>query len=110
MQLYPSERSVLVDLAAHHGQGGGVAIVPEARGDQRRLVGVGADRCVFGTHGRPTALFLDRPMSSLRERLRGAEAGAVWDLVEAVAKSLRPDSNRLEQDVMPRVSRHSSPR
>jgi hypothetical protein len=46
-------------------------------------------------------------MASLREGFRGSEAGAVGHLVEAIAEGLGPDLDRLEQDIMPRVARHS---
>ena len=84
-----------------------VVVVPEARGDAVRVVGLGVDRAVLGADRRVAALGLHRPEVRLVEGLLGAEAVAVGDLVEAVLHRLRADLDRLEEDVVLRVTRHS---
>ena len=56
------------------------------------------------TAAQPPSAFTAEPR--LGPRHVGPEAGAVRDLEEAVAKDERADCNRLEENVVPRVSRH----
>jgi hypothetical protein len=95
---------VLVHRLAHDGQVGGVAVVPEPGGDERRLVRLGADGAVLRVDGGPASLGLQRSMTGLAARLANAEAGAVRNLVEAVPKRLRADPDRLEEDIMTGVA------
>src|SRR5262245_11053055 len=64
------------------------------------------DGAVLGADRGVAALRLHRPEIRLVERLLRSEAVAVGDLVEAVLHSLRADLNRLEEDVVLRVTRH----
>ena len=84
-----------------------VAVVPHARRDVRRLVGLRVDRAVLGVDRGPAALGLDGAVARLRPRLLDAESGAVRHLVEAVAERLRPDPHGLEEDVVTRVATHA---
>ena len=108
-ELDRGERSVRVRLIRHQAQRAHVAVVPQARRDERILVALRADRAVLGRNRRPAALGLDATVPGLRPRLRDAVACAVRHLVEAVAQRLRPDADGLEQHVVTRVApAHSS--
>jgi hypothetical protein len=110
IELEPRECPVLVGGVGHQPQGAHVVLVPEARGDQRRLVGVRRERGVLGAHGGPAALGLDAAMRGLRPRLLGPEAGAMGHLIEAVPERLRSDPDPFEQDLVVRIQRISSSR
>ena len=101
------ERPVPVRLLGHEPQRPRVLLVPQPGRHVGRLVGLGADRAVLGAHRRPAALGLHPPEGRLRPRLLDPEPRAVGDLVEAVAKRLRPDPDGLEEDVVLRVARHT---
>ena len=105
-QLDAGERAVLVGLIAHEGQIPGVVLVPEPRGDVRRLVRVCAHGRVLRAHGRPATLGLHAAEPRLGARLLRAEAGAVRNAVEAVLECLRPDLHGLEENVVLGVARH----
>ena len=103
VELEPGQCAVLVGGIGHQPQRPHVVLVPEARGDQRRLVGVGRERRVLGADRGPAALGLDAAVRRLRPGLLGPEPGAVGHLVEAVPERLRPDPDRLEQDLVVRI-------
>src|SRR5437773_2281726 len=71
-----------------------------------RVVRLGRDRAVLGAAGAVAALGLQRAEIGLAERLLRPEAVAMRDLVEAVLHRLRPELDRLEEDVVFRVARH----
>src|SRR5688572_7084235 len=64
------------------------------------------DGAVLRAAGRIAALGLHGAEVSLAHRLLRPESVAVGDLVEAVLHGLRADLNRLEEDVVLRVTRH----
>ena len=89
VQLDPGERAMLVRLLGHQAERAGVVVVPEPRGDQRRLVGVRRDGRVLRADRRPAALGLHAAVRRLRPRLLGPEPRAVRHLIEAVPQRLR---------------------
>ena len=96
MQLDAGEGTVGVHLVAHDAERTHVVVVPEPA---RRLGRLGADRAELGADRRPSAFGLHRSVPCLRPG---------FHLIEPVAEDLRPDRDRLEEDVMPRVARHDS--
>ena len=64
------------------------------------------DGAELGADRSPAALGLHRAEARLRGGPVGAEAGAVRHLIEAVPQDLRPDPDRLEEDVEAGVARH----
>src|SRR5450631_2642528 len=65
------------------------------------------NRAVLGVDARPAALGLDRAVRCLKAGPVGAGADAMRDLIEAVAQGLRADLDRLEQNVVFRIARHT---
>src|SRR3954449_12976643 len=106
-ELGSGERSVLVEHVAHEAEVLDVVVVPEARRHAVRVVRFGMDRAVLRADRGVAALGLHRTEVRLVERLLRPEPIAVRDLVEAVLHCLRPDLDRLEEDVVLRVTRHS---
>src|SRR5690349_14980250 len=96
-------------LLAHEREVPGVVVVPQSRQGSRRAVRFRMDRAELRADGGPAALGLDGAETRLCTRPVGAEARAVRYLVEAVAQHLGPDADRLEQDVVTRVTRHAGP-
>ena len=107
-QLDPGQRTVLVRPVGHHLKRPHVLVVPQPGRHVGRLVGLGADRAVLGADRGPAALRLHPAEGGLRPRLLDPEAGAVRYLVEPVAQRLRPDPDRLEQDVVALLAAHQS--
>src|SRR5262245_48781849 len=67
------------------------------------------DRAVLGTDRAPATFCLHAPVVGLEARLFGSSPDAVGHLIEAVLQRLRPELDRLEQDVVLRVARHVLP-
>ena len=105
-QLDARERAVPVRLFAHEREIARVVVVPQSRHRPGGAVRLRMDRAELGADRCPAALGLRRAKPCLRAGPVGAEARAVRYLVEAVAQDLRPDSNRLEENVEPRVAGH----
>src|SRR3989442_6013548 len=105
-QLRGGKGAVLVEHLAHDGQVLDVVVVPKPRGDAMRVVRLGRDRAVLGTAGAVAALGLHGAEIRLAERLLRPEAVAMRDLVEAVLHRLWPELDRLEEDVVLRITRH----
>src|SRR5262245_14245516 len=61
---------------------------------------------LLGTDHRPSAFGLDPAHGRFRIRPHMAEAIAVRHLIEPVLRCLRPDLDRLEQNVVTRIARH----
>ena len=72
-----------------------------------RVVRLGVNRAVLGTEGAPAALGLHPAVIGLKARLLRAGADAVGHLVEAILQRLGPELDRLEEDVVLRVARHT---
>ena len=106
-ELGGGERAVLVEHVAHEPEVLDVVVVPEARGDPVRVVGLRMDGAVLRTDCGVATLGLHGPEVRLVEGLLRPEPVAVGDLVEAVLHGLRADLDRLEEDVVLRVTRHS---
>src|SRR5882672_2474452 len=105
-QLRGGKGAVLVEHVAHDGQVLDVVVVPKPCGDAMRVVRLGRDRAVLGTAGAVAALRLHRAEIRLAQWLLRPEAVAMRDLVEAVLHRLGSELDRLEEDVVLRVTRH----
>ncbi len=106
-QLDAGERAVPVRLVGHQREVAHVILVPDPLGDDRVVVGVGADESLLGADGGPAALRLHPAEARLRARLLAPEARAVGHLVEAVSQRLRADLDRLEEHVMAGIAGHA---
>ena len=106
-ELDPGERVELVQAVAHDRQVAHVVVVPDARRHAMRVVRLGVDRAVLGAEGPPAALRLHAAVIGLEAGLLRARADAVGHLVEAILQRLRPELDRLEEDVVLRVARHT---
>ena len=104
-QLDTGERAMLMDAVDHQREVVQIVAIPQPPGDRRPLVGLGVDRAPLGVHDREPALRLQPAMKRLGSRTIGPESGALRRRVEAVSESLGPDLDRLEEDVVPRISR-----
>ncbi len=101
------KRAEVMDVIGHGAQIAYVARVPDARRQAVRVVRFGVNGTIFGIDSRPAALGLQRSMRRLETRLVGTRADAMRHLVEPVAQRLRADFDRLEQDVVFRIARHT---
>ena len=106
-QLDPGECAELVQAVAHRREVAHIALVPDPRRDPRGVVRLGVDRAILGAARTPAALGLHATVVRLHPRLLRAGADAMWHLVEAVLQRLRADPDRLEEDVVLGVARHS---
>jgi hypothetical protein len=107
MELDTGKRPVLVHLFAHERKAANVVRVPEPGGYGRHLVRIEADRAVFGTDRRPAALRLRGAEPRLRPWLLDSVSCAVRYREEAIPHRLRPDPDRLEENVVSGVARQS---
>ena len=108
-ELYAGEAVVPVRDLAQVAKVDDIAAVPDACGRVRILVGLRMDRAILGEYGAPAALGLHAAEVRLRPGPLGSRPGAVRGLPEAVAQRLRPDPDRLEQNVVLGVACHESP-
>src|SRR5450432_2470430 len=96
-----------MDVIRHGAQIAHVARIPDACRQSMRIVRFGMYRTILGVDSRPTALGLQRPVRSLEARLVGAGADAMGHLIKPVAQRLGADLDRLKQDVVFWVARHT---
>src|SRR4051794_32407081 len=97
---------MFVHRVGHQGEGGNVAIVPQATLVEGFAIGRGMDFGLFRGDDRPAPFGLDAPEAREGLRLSPADARAVRYLIETVARGHCPDADRLEQDIVPRVAAH----
>src|SRR5208283_2372290 len=100
------ERAELVDMIGHRLEVAHVALVPDARREAMRVVGLRMDRAVLGVDAGPAAFGLERAVRRLKARSVRARADAVRHLIKAIAQRLRADLDGLEQDVVLGIARH----
>ena len=108
-QLDSRERPVALHCPAHGGQIAGIVGTPKIGAVGRNVVGLRRYGRERGANHRPATLGLHGPKMGLRVRLVGLEACAVGHLIEAITRQLRPDPDRLEQNVVFCVSPHGNP-
>src|ERR1700722_19530977 len=106
-QFDAGQGAELVDMIGHGTQIAYVAFVPDSRRQTMRVVGFRVDGAVLGIDPRPTALGLDRAVRRLKAGLVRARTDAMGHLIESVAQSLRSDLDRLKQDVVFWIARHT---
>src|SRR5712672_542708 len=96
-----------MDGIGHGAQIADVARVPDARRQAMRVVRFGVNGTIFGIDSRPAAFGFQRTMRRLESRLVGTRTDAMGHLIEPVAQRLRADFDRLKQDVVFWVARHT---
>ena len=88
----------------HTGQGGEVAVIPEALFDEGSDLGCGVNLGLFGEDHAPAALGLGAAHLDHGGGIAVAAAVAMRDLVKAVLGQLWPDLHRREKDVVAGVA------
>ena len=101
------ERAEFMDVVGHGAQIAYVAVIPNARRETVSVVRLRMNGAVLGIDAGPTALGLQRTMRRLKPRLIGTRADAMRYLVEPVAQRLRSDLDRLKQNVVFWIARHT---
>src|SRR5882762_184852 len=112
MPLYqsctPASGLVPVDFIAHVAQIDDVALVPQTRRVPGILVRFRMDRAELGANDTPAAFGLHTAKARLSARALRAVPGAVGCLPEAIAADLRPEADRLEENVVLWISCHQT--
>jgi hypothetical protein len=108
-QLAAGERAMAMHGLGHMRQGRDVMVVPEPRLLIGRDIAGGMDLAFLGADHGPAALGLHAAHGRQRQRHVVAHAVAMGHLVEAVAGGDGADLDRLEQDIVTRIARHSGP-
>ena len=103
-QLEADEAVEGVDLATEVGEVVGVVVVPEPAEGWDHPVRLGMDGGDALADGAPAAVGPHGAKARLRTRLVGSEAIRVGNLEEAVLERLRPERERLEQQVVRRLA------
>ncbi len=106
-ELDAGQGAEVMDVIGHGAQIAHVARIPDARRQTMRVVRLGVNRAILGIDSGPAALGLQRAMRRLEARPVGARADAMRHLVEPVAQRLRADLDRLKQNVVFWVARHT---
>ncbi len=106
-QLNSGKGAEVMDVIGHGAQIADVARVPDARGQAMRVVRFGVNGTIFGIDSRPAAFGFQRTMRRLESRLVGTRTDAMGHLIEPVAQRLGADFDRLKQDVVFWVARHT---
>ena len=105
-QLDPGEGAVPVRLLGHEREVARVVLVPDRCETTGQKSESGLTSASSVQTAGPAALGLHAAEVRLRARLLAPEARAVRHLVEAVPQRLRPDLDRLEEDVVAGIARH----
>src|SRR5258708_39038588 len=106
-QLNSGKGAEVMDVIGHGAQIADVAGVADARGQAMRVVRFGVNGTIFGVDSRPAAFGFQRTMRRLESRLVGTRTDAMRHLIEPVAQRLGADFDRLKQDVVFWVARHT---
>ncbi len=105
-QLDAGERAVFVHRVGHQPVLWKVAIIPDAALEVRRNVGARMNFDFLRADHAPAALGLDGAVGGLGARPAVTERIAMRHLEEAVRRRHRSDFDRLEQNVVLRISAH----
>ena len=106
--LDAEEGAVLVHFVAGARENRDVVVVPQGEHHFREHLRARVDAAMLGVDDRPAPFRLDSPHPGVAARSQAAHAVAVARLVEAVPGDLRTDADRLEQNVVARISGHGS--
>ena len=108
-QLDARQRIVLMHGVAHRSQILDVTVVPELGADHRQDIAMGYDHAHLGEDRTPAAFGFHATKRRLHSRLVDSGTVAVGHLPEAVSQHLWPELDRLEKDVVFRISCHGVP-
>src|ERR1700730_7564873 len=107
-ELHPRQGLVPVDLIAHVAQIDDVALIPQTRRVPGILVRFCVDRAELGADDPPAAFGLHTAKVRLSAWALRAVTRAVGCLPEAIAADLRPEADRLEENVVLWISCHQT--
>src|ERR1700679_3859192 len=96
-----------MNVIGHGAQIAHIPGIPDARRQAMRVVRFGVNRTILGIDSCPAPFGLQRTMRRLEARLVRARTDAMRHLIEPVAQRLGADLDRLKQDVVFWVARHT---